>query len=73
MFQVMAGPDDRDPLSLPDTGEEFCAAVQGAPRLTGLRVAWTPDLGCYLEADSPDFSGAQNSLPSSMPISAWQQ
>jgi Asp-tRNA(Asn)/Glu-tRNA(Gln) amidotransferase A subunit family amidase len=82
MFQVMAGPDDRDPLSLPDTGEDFCAAVQGDLRLAGLRVAWTPDLGgmvpvepvvqeicagatrvfvdlgCHLEADSPDFSGA---------------
>jgi amidase len=82
MFQVMAGADDRDPLSLPNTGEDFCAAVQGDLRLTGLRVAWTPDLGgivpvepvvqeicaeasrvfvelgCHLEADSPDFSGA---------------
>jgi len=44
MFQTMAGPDMRDPLSLPDTGEDFCTAVQGDLRLTGLRVAWTPDL-----------------------------
>jgi amidase len=44
MFQVMAGPDDRDPLSLPDTGEDFCAVVLGEPSLKGLRVAWTPDL-----------------------------
>jgi amidase len=44
MFQVMAGPDDRDPLSLPDTGEDFCAAVRGDLSLRGLRVAWTPDL-----------------------------
>jgi Asp-tRNA(Asn)/Glu-tRNA(Gln) amidotransferase A subunit family amidase len=45
MLQVMVGPDDRDPLSLPHTGEDFCAAVQGNLRLDGLRVAWTPDLG----------------------------
>jgi Asp-tRNA(Asn)/Glu-tRNA(Gln) amidotransferase A subunit family amidase len=44
MFQVMAGPDVRDPLSLPDTGEDFRAAVQGDLSLAGLRVAWTPDL-----------------------------
>ncbi|RMF83881.1 MAG: amidase, partial [Nitrospinota bacterium] len=44
MLQVMAGPDDRDPLSLPQTGEDFCAAVQGDLDLTGLRIAWTPDL-----------------------------
>ncbi len=45
MFQVMVGPDDRDPLALPDTGEDFYAAVQTDLHLTGLRVAWTPDLG----------------------------
>ena len=81
MFQIMAGPDKRDPLSLPDTGEDFCTAAQGDLRLTGLRVAWTPDLrlvpvepvvqeicaratrlfvdlGCSVDEDSPDFSGA---------------
>lgn len=45
MFQTMAGPDDRDPLSLPDMGEDFCSVVQGKLMLGGLRVAWTPDLG----------------------------
>jgi Asp-tRNA(Asn)/Glu-tRNA(Gln) amidotransferase A subunit family amidase len=45
MFQAMAGPDVRDPLCLPDTGEDFCSVVQGQLRLRGLRVAWTPDLG----------------------------
>jgi amidase len=44
MFQVMTGPDDRDPLSLPETGEDFYAAVRGDFSLKGLRVAWTPDL-----------------------------
>jgi len=44
MFSVMAGPDDRDPLSLPHTGERW-AALTGSPSIRGLRVAWTPDLG----------------------------
>jgi amidase len=45
MFQTMAGPDLRDPLSLPDSGEDFLSVVQGALRLKGMRVAWSPDLG----------------------------
>jgi Asp-tRNA(Asn)/Glu-tRNA(Gln) amidotransferase A subunit family amidase len=44
MLQVMSGPDARDPLSLPASAEDFCAAVQGDLSLQGLRVAWTPDL-----------------------------
>ncbi|HYM71142.1 MAG TPA: amidase family protein [bacterium] len=44
MFSVMTGPDDRDPLSLPHTGERW-AALADAPSVRGLRVAWTPDLG----------------------------
>jgi Asp-tRNA(Asn)/Glu-tRNA(Gln) amidotransferase A subunit family amidase len=39
----MAGPDDRDPLSLPDTGEDYARATEGEVR--GLRVAWSADLG----------------------------
>lgn len=44
MFSVMAGPDDRDPLSLPHTGERW-AALADAASVRGLRVAWSPDLG----------------------------
>jgi Asp-tRNA(Asn)/Glu-tRNA(Gln) amidotransferase A subunit family amidase len=81
MFQVMSGPDPRDPLSLPASGEDFLAATQGDPSLKGWRVAWTPDLklapvepvvqaicrqavrvfadlGCQIDEDSPDVSGA---------------
>jgi Asp-tRNA(Asn)/Glu-tRNA(Gln) amidotransferase A subunit family amidase len=43
LFGVMCGPDERDPISLPDTGEDFLAAAD-AP-LGRLRIAWTPDLG----------------------------
>jgi len=44
MFAVMAGPDPRDPLVLPDTGEEW-TRLPDHPNLRGLRIAWTPDLG----------------------------
>jgi Asp-tRNA(Asn)/Glu-tRNA(Gln) amidotransferase A subunit family amidase len=44
MFAAMAGPDPRDPLALPPTGEDW-ARVTDAPGPRGLRVAWTPDLG----------------------------
>jgi aspartyl-tRNA(Asn)/glutamyl-tRNA(Gln) amidotransferase subunit A len=43
MLQVMAGPDDRDPLSFPSLGVDFVAALEGGVR--GLRVAWSPTLG----------------------------
>jgi len=43
MLQVMAGPDDRDPLSFPATGENYLARLDGGVR--GLRVAWSPTLG----------------------------
>src|SRR6185437_6523877 len=45
MLDVMAGPDPRDPRSLPDTGERYLDAVCGEVSLDGRRVAWTPDLG----------------------------
>ena len=43
LLSVMAGPDDRDPQSLPATGEDFARAADGG--IAGLRVAWSPDLG----------------------------
>ncbi len=43
MLQAMAGPDDRDPLSFPATGEDYVANLDGGVR--GLRVAWSPTLG----------------------------
>lgn len=44
MFSVMAGPDPRDPLALPHTGEAWARLADG-PEVRGLRAAWTPDLG----------------------------
>jgi amidase len=52
MFAAIAGPDPRDPLSLPSTGEEWETIVEepdpslpAEQVLRDLRVAWTPDLG----------------------------
>src|SRR5262249_50874544 len=43
LLSVMAGPDERDPRSLPDTGEDFVSATEGD--IHGLRAAWSADLG----------------------------
>ena len=43
LLSVLAGPDDRDPYSLQESGERFRS---GLPQdFRGSRVAWTPDLG----------------------------
>jgi amidase len=44
MLSVMAGPDDRAPLSYDVDTSEFTRAVKGAS-VRGWRIAWTPDLG----------------------------
>jgi aspartyl-tRNA(Asn)/glutamyl-tRNA(Gln) amidotransferase subunit A len=49
-LSVWTGPDERDPQSLPATGEDLARAADGD--LRGLRVAWSPDLG-YAPVD-PD-------------------
>ena len=43
MLQVMAGPDDRDRLSLEAAPEDYPARLKRGIR--GKRVAWSPDLG----------------------------
>ena len=43
LFGAMCGPDERDPASLPSTGEDFLAACDEP--LGRLRIAWSPDLG----------------------------
>lgn len=48
LLSVMAGPDERDPMSLPLAPESFARAVEGG--IAGLRVAFSPDLG-YASVD----------------------
>ncbi len=43
MLSVIAGPDDRDRLSLPAAGFDWRTAAEGSIR--GMRVAYSPDLG----------------------------
>ncbi len=43
MLNVIAGPDDRDPVSLSDKPEDYVKACRGD--LKGLRVAWSVDFG----------------------------
>src|SRR5215213_5443749 len=51
MFAAIAGPDPRDPLSIPSLDDDWMATLQGSDPSTGsgralrdVRVAWTPDL-----------------------------
>jgi Asp-tRNA(Asn)/Glu-tRNA(Gln) amidotransferase A subunit family amidase len=45
MLGAMAGPDDRDPYSLPADGADYMAATRRS--VAGLRIAWSPDLGVF--------------------------
>ncbi|MBI4476193.1 MAG: amidase [Acidobacteria bacterium] len=45
LLSVMAGPDARDPRSLPEPGSEFARPL--SRDFNGTRLAWTPDLGRY--------------------------
>ncbi len=45
-MSVVAGPDPRVPISLPEPGSAFTAVLaETAESLAGARIAWTPDLG----------------------------
>ncbi len=50
MLSVIAGPDDRAPLSYAVDMREFLKAVN-APSVKGWRVAWTPDLNGLIPVD----------------------
>ncbi|MFJ5293872.1 MULTISPECIES: amidase [unclassified Streptomyces] len=55
LLSVMAGPDPRCPVSLESPGHTFRSPPVRAD-LTGLRVAWAPDLGGRVPVDG-DVSG----------------
>jgi aspartyl-tRNA(Asn)/glutamyl-tRNA(Gln) amidotransferase subunit A len=44
MMEVMSGPDDRDPFSLPAQKVSYLRKVKSG--IQGLRLAWSADLGC---------------------------
>jgi amidase len=51
MLSVIAGPDDRAPLSYGVDTREFLKAVR-RPSVKGWRVAWTPDLNGLIPVDA---------------------
>lgn len=51
-LRVLAGPDPRVPISLPESGSAFVAELE--VDLGAVRVAWTPDLGLPVEQDVRD-------------------
>ena len=48
-LSVLAGPDPRVPIALPEPGASFTPPVR--EDLAGLRVAWAPDLGGRVPVD----------------------
>ena len=50
MLSVMAGPDDRSPISYDVDVREFVSAVK-APAVKGMRIAWSTDLGGLVPVD----------------------
>lgn len=46
LLNVLAGPDERDRLSLPANSVDYLAACEGS--VADLRIAWSPDLGYAL-------------------------
>ncbi|HEV2782798.1 MAG TPA: amidase [Actinophytocola sp.] len=60
LLSVQAGPDPRCPFALDEPGERFAEPMD--PDLSGLRVAWTPDLGGTVPVD-PDVAAVLADLP----------
>ena len=63
MLAVMAGPDPRAPLSLPDPGIGFLENLERG--FQGVKVAWSPDLGSY-----PVDAGVLRALESQLAVFA---
>ena len=53
MMNVCAGPDERDPASLPAERVDYVRALRGS--LKGLRLAWSDDLG-FAEVVDPEVA-----------------
>ncbi|WP_223198498.1 amidase [Solihabitans fulvus] len=49
LLSVIAGPDERSPIAIEQPGSVFAAPLERD--LTGLRVAWAPDLGGAIPVD----------------------
>jgi amidase len=58
MLSVMAGADDRSPISYAVDTREFAKAVR-KPSVTGWRIAWTPDLAGLIPVDGEVAAAAE--------------
>ncbi len=61
MLSVIAGPDDRAPLSYDVDTRQFLAATR-RPTVKGWRVAWTPDLNGLIPVDADVAAVAERAL-----------
>jgi amidase len=61
MLSVLAGPDDRAPLSYAVDTRDFLKAVRN-PSVKGWRVAWTPDLNGLIPVDAEVAKVAEGAL-----------
>jgi amidase len=61
MLSVVAGPDDRAPLSYDIDVRQFLKAVK-APTVRGWRVAWTPDLNGLIPVDAEVVKVAEGAV-----------
>ncbi|MGD9831051.1 MAG: amidase [Hyphomicrobiaceae bacterium] len=52
VLSVLAGPDDRDPSSLPSQACDYAAAASTPLDLKGRRVAYTPDINGLMPVDA---------------------
>ena len=51
LLQVISGPDDRDPSSLPAQDHDYAAAASGAHSIAGRRIAYCSDLNGIVPLD----------------------
>jgi aspartyl-tRNA(Asn)/glutamyl-tRNA(Gln) amidotransferase subunit A len=68
IFNALAGPDSRDPYSLPSTGEDFAAAP--VQTLKPLRVVYAEDLG-FCEAIDPEIAALCRNAATSLRELGW--
>ena len=69
MLAVMAGPDDRAPLSYDVDTREFLQAVR-APSVKGWRIAWSPDLGGLVTVDHEVAAIVERAVTAFRPLGA---
>jgi len=59
MLAVIAGPDDRDPSSLPSHRQDYVQAASGTQNLKGRRIAFAGDLGARVPTDGEVMASAE--------------